>query len=618
MRIVSDTYKELMKIESNNIKHQYTIRNITRELDLTDLLTNTSFNISRFLRTAEGNISPSTLNLILEANANAPSDVLIKDFHRRYKDFPRMRWNELLTLENVDEYLVKNGDIITIKDTFNNETLMIFKGVVRNIVKTDTSLGRTIELSVDDNTIKGYEKLFIEDISYENFYISNNTDKAKSLLHIIATKYLGFEDNELEIADIKINNEYVKIPLVNIKKGTKVMEELSEIVRSVYGNIYTTNTGKLKINSVFDKSYIHKVDITLGDKKGNYPILSFIETSEIIAKNNKVEVNYTNTVAQNKQTVFALAGQNAVQSEDDAKIVVRANTTGKEYWKIDIKDVIELDKVPRIVAYTLNGTTKTNITYSTYELDINSSGGKLKLNNTTNKDIFIKEFKLQGRPILMFNNNTVSYTEIRNLKQEDMSIKTVGYKYIMSKEQATEMAKHTYYNECRDYNTIKLRANNMPFLELEDVIKLDFKKYKGNYQIIAIDQANDYMELVLKLYRDYEANSENFITEQTNYANEEYLRSRANIEKEQDKIKSGLYEYNKNNTTIIRDLVDVNKYNIVAYINEIPLNVVNAVKTICEVVKQDNGFYIKVGVVDRHNNILATGKAIWVATRIGG
>ena len=618
MRIVSDTYKELMKIESNNIKHQYTIRNITRELDLTDLLTNTSFNISRFLRTAEGNISPSTLNLILEANANAPSDVLIKDFHRRYKDFPRMRWNELLTLENVDEYLVKNGDIITIKDTFNNETLMIFKGVVRNIVKTDTSLGRTIELSVDDNTIKGYEKLFIEDISYENFYISNNTDKAKSLLHIIATKYLGFEDNELEIADIKINNEYVKIPLVNIKKGTKVMEELSEIVRSVYGNIYTTNTGKLKINSVFDKSYIHKVDITLGDKKGNYPILSFIETSEIIAKNNKVEVNYTNTVAQNKQTVFALAGQNAVQSEDDAKIVVRANTTGKEYWKIDIKDVIELDKVPRIVAYTLNGTTKTNITYSTYELDINSSGGKLKLNNTTNKDIFIKEFKLQGRPILTFNNNTVSYTEIRNLKQEDMSIKTVGYKYIMSKEQATEMAKHTYYNECRDYNTIKLRANNMPFLELEDVIKLDFKKYKGNYQIIAIDQANDYMELVLKLYRDYEANSENFITEQTNYANEEYLRSRANIEKEQDKIKSGLYEYNKNNTTIIRDLVDVNKYNIVAYINEIPLNVVNAVKTICEVVKQDNGFYIKVGVVDRHNNILATGKAIWVATRIGG
>ena len=618
MRIVSDTYKELMKIESNNIKHQYTIRNITRELDLTDLLTNTSFNISRFLRTAEGNISPSTLNLILEANANAPSDVLIKDFHRRYKDFPRMRWNELLTLENVDEYLVKNGDIITIEDTFNNETLMIFKGIVRNIVKTDTSLGRTIELSVDDNTIKGYEKLFIEDISYENFYISNNTDKAKSLLHSLATKYLGFEDNELEIADIKINNEYVKIPLVNIKKGTKVMEELSEIVRSVYGNIYTTNTGKLKINSVFDKSYINKVDITLGDKKGNYPILSFIETSEIIAKNNKVEVNYTNTVAQNKQTVFALAGQNAVQSEDDAKIVVRANTTGKEYWKIDIKDVIELDKVPRIVAYTLNGTTKTNITYSTYELDINSSGGKLKLNNTTNKDIFIKEFKLQGRPILTFNNNTVSYTEIRNLKQENMSIKTVSYKYITSREQATEMAKHTYYNECRDYNTIKLRANNMPFLELEDVIKLDFKKYKGNYQIIAIDQANDYMELVLKLYRDYEANSENFITEQTNYANEEYLRSIANIEKEQDKIRSGLYEYNKNNTIIIRELVDVNKYNIVAYINEIPLNVVNAVKTICEVVKQDNGFYIKVGVVDLHNNILATGKAIWVATRIGG
>ena len=160
MRNVSNEYLELMKIEENNIKHQYIIYNETKKLDLTDLLVDTSFTYSTFLRTAEGNISPNTLSLKLEVQSGAIRDILVKNFERRYKDFPRTRWKDILTSPNLENEIVKNGDIITVTDTFNNERLIIFKGEVRNIIRIDNNLGREITLNIEDSSIKGYENVF--------------------------------------------------------------------------------------------------------------------------------------------------------------------------------------------------------------------------------------------------------------------------------------------------------------------------------------------------------------------------------------------------------------------------------------------------------------------------
>ena len=97
----------------------------------------------------------------------------------------------------------------------------------------------------------------------------------------MCSKYLGFDSKDLLIADIKLeNDEYIKIPLIKFEKGTKIMTIISELVRSVYGNIYVTSEGKLKINSAFDKRYINITDVTLGDKEGNSPILEFVESND--------------------------------------------------------------------------------------------------------------------------------------------------------------------------------------------------------------------------------------------------------------------------------------------------------------------------------------------------
>lgn len=539
---VSNEYLELMKKEINNIEHKYTIKNITRDLDLTDLLIDDTLNISRFLRTAQGNISPNTLNLTLEARADAPQDNLIIQFHRKYKEFKNMRWKDIIYLEMLDEYLVKDGDLIVIEDTFNNEKITIFTGNVKGVVKTDTYIGRQVKLTVDDNTIKGYNYKFIENKAFENMYIYNSKDKQNSLLYKLCTEYLEFEDSKLMIQDIKdSNNKLIKIPLVKIEKDKKIMEEIAEIIRSIYGNIYTMPNGNLKINSFFDKSYLRKYDITIGNKKGNYPVLEFIENSEIVPDFNKVEVKYKNTIAKELQTVFSLGGQNATQ--ENANVVIKANSVGEEWWKISFDDVIEINKTPNIQAYRLvkkQGSKEyieQTVNYSEFEIEWKDNFARVRFNNSQNFDIYLKTFSFQGKPVETYIDNAITYTEMPNLQEKNTNIKQVQYKYIVSKEQATDIAKHTYYNECRRYNKVKLRTNNMPFLELEDIIKLDFKKYNGDYQIIAITQNNMYTELVLKLYRDYEANPENIITEITSSNIENGINSKVQITKEEkDKI----------------------------------------------------------------------------------
>ncbi|WP_277284683.1 hypothetical protein [Sneathia sanguinegens] len=540
---VNEEYMQLTKDEYNNYQHKYKIINLTRnKMNLEPLLISESLRVNRFLRTARGTLTPNNVKLQFEGKQGNQQDFLVKDFLNRYKDFPNMRWKDIITVEFIEEYLIKNQDIIEIIDIFNGKEITIFKGQVREVTRIDTDNRRTIDITIEDNTIKGYENTFSEEKVYENHYISNNNEKDKSILHILS-KMIGFNDNELHIADVKLKgSEYIKIPLIKCEKGKKIMEEIAEIVRAIYGNIYTLPNGKLRITSDLDKSYIEDTKITIGSKDGNYPVLSFIENTEIQPKENKVEVKYNNVVKHERQAVFVLSGQNAVPSEDDAKVKIPKNSEGKEWWKIELNNVVNIERTPHIVAYKIVPAPSHDnkieyateeVKYTDYELlwEDNGLNAKLRFNNKNDYDIYIKEFKIYGDPITSFKDNSILYTEIKGIK--DYNLKQVTNKYINSKELATEIAKHTYYNECRTYSRVKLQTNNMPFLSLEDIVHLDYNKYKGDYQIIAITQTESYTELLLKLYREYQAYNENFITEITAKNNKDLISSKVNITKEE-------------------------------------------------------------------------------------
>lgn len=101
-----------------------------------------------------------------------------------------------------------------------------------------------------------------------NYYIYNSENKEKSLLYVLCTQFLEFKDNELEIQDIKDEEgKHIIIPFAKFQKGTRIMEEIAQLVRSFYGNLYTIPNGNIRINTLFDRSYIEKINITLGNKR---------------------------------------------------------------------------------------------------------------------------------------------------------------------------------------------------------------------------------------------------------------------------------------------------------------------------------------------------------------
>lgn len=76
-------------------------------------------------------MSPNTLQLELRAEANTPADVLVKDFHRAYKEFKGLPWKQIIYQENIEEFLVRTGDLIVIDDLYLGEEIRIFTGKVK-------------------------------------------------------------------------------------------------------------------------------------------------------------------------------------------------------------------------------------------------------------------------------------------------------------------------------------------------------------------------------------------------------------------------------------------------------------------------------------------------------
>lgn len=626
--MVSDRYINLMKLEENNRKHTYRIYNRSSDIEVTDLLDIQALKINRQLRIEGEGLTPNSVELRFVGKRGEKNDYLVKDFHRSYKEFKGVSWRDILNIETIDEYLFKHDDIVEITDTFNNETLTIFLGRVREIAITDNYFARNITITVHDGTIYGYDNKLTDDIILNDCYLYNDSDKENSILYILAKK-MGFEDDKLFIENMQFaDNEFIKFKFLRVEKGKKIMQSLANLVKSCYGNIFTLNNGSLKITSPFNRDDIQKLDITIGTNKGDFPVLNKMSRSFTKAQGNKVEVSYSDINTTEEQTIFMLIGANGDVS--DARIVVKANSPKiADYWKIELDNVARVNNTPEVIAYKLRGEVREYITYTDFKLDIDTKGGKLWLTNPSEQDIYIEKFLIKGLPFYINEGNKVTYTENKNLDDNNTNLKSFNNEYVLDKRQAKELSKYIYYNECRDYFKISLTTNNLPFLELEQVINVNYLKYQGKYQIVGIVQNNDSTELTLIEYKEYIANDENMITEYASNANSKYLQSKgihntlnslANV----SGIVVGTYDYDHTQANPITiTTIDTSKYNIIAVMTKMviatdadPSLEDKMLMFICQPVITETGFYIKVGLGFRmHSNIImrSGGSAMWIA-----
>ena len=522
---IPQSYVDNTYHEENNLKHKIIVFNKTKNVDITEYLDNDTLEISKFLENETQSIAPNTLDLTFvapEADKTAEKEIVyFTDSDKTFDVY------DMLFTAFKDSYannIVSIDDEIHIIDNFENEDLLLFVGIVTKPVVRKEHLRSYIKLNLEDKTILGYKKRFDKDYVYQGHYMHHSGAKNLSLMYKLA-KELGFADEDIEIEEMQHTiSDYITIPVAKFEKDKSIMEELAELVRAVVGDIWVTREGKLKITSLLNQKDTNIVDYKL--KYGN--ILNYLESTVTKPENNKVEVSFTENKTEARQAIFILAGQNADYENDDAKVKVPADTiTNNEYWQIKyLTDYVNnLEKTPEVVAYIPNSDgTKTYIAYTDYELILDNDGGKIKFFNHTDTDIFIERFKLYGEPIKIYEGNTVTYTE-KNLADHEIELYTYDNKYVQDIRLAQSVARYLYFKNCREKTTHKMKMNSIPFLELQDVVKLDFEELTADIQLTKITQKENELEIEAVEYEEYKPNTQYFENQKSNLFDESYLNN---------------------------------------------------------------------------------------------
>ncbi len=522
---ISQGYIDATYEEKNNSKHEIRVFNKTKNLDVTEYLEDESLDISRFLENETQSISPNTLSLTFVVpdidKSSEKEIVLFTDSDKKFTDY------DCLFTDFKDSYkanIISENDELIIYDMFESIELALFTGIVMQPVLRREHLRSYIKIELKDKTIKGYTKRFDKDYIFQGYYFYKSDAKDFSLLYQLA-KDLGFADSEIDIEEIKYTQgDYVKIPVARFEKDKKLMEELAELVRAVAGSIWVTRDGVLKITSLINQTDTNIVNYEF--KQGN--ILTFLETNVERKETNKVEVSFTENKTDARQAIFILAGQNADYESDDAKVKVPANTaTNDTYWEIKyLTDyVTNIEQNPEVSVYKANADgTKTYFPYTAFDLVLEQDGGKVKFLNPNNFDIFIEKFKIYGEPVKIYEGNKVSYTE-KVLQEHEIELYSLENKYIQDMRLAQQVARYLYFQNCRDKTIYKMIVNSVPFLELQDVVKLDFEGVFKAVQITKISQRENQIELEVSEFEIYVPDSSHFENQKSNLFDERYINN---------------------------------------------------------------------------------------------
>ncbi len=482
-------YKDYSKLEKNNIKHKTQIINTRNGANIGSLISEKSFNLNEFIMKRDGSFQPNTAALKLKINRgnlglNFSGEI---DLEETSLQIP--------TLENIDldnamflnwdfesdlwldtsiqlRDLLKKGDELVFIDVIEDESYEFFRGYLTtdpNLIIKNSYVSVSIE--VKDRTYNLLDKVAKEAFFRQGWYLCNNSSKETSLLHYLAYQ-MGYSDNELEFEDIKYQGNYVDIPVVKIDKDSPYLTEFAEACRAIEARFHQVHN-KLVVRSYLNESTIDKYEFN----KTN--ILNSIDSKSNISNFSKVKVTYEKLQEKKEQLVWALVGEKG--TVDEANIKVPANTTKENnnlWWTVDFRPsgVVASYKEPEIEATTKDGT-KINLEY---DLQIEKNGGKLKLLNSLDEEVYINKFHIKGAPIHYFPGNSITFPSDDTKKTNSPATN----KYIQHVNIASLKAKNTYNFECRDYKRITFDTNVSRWLVPGMICSINHSDYSNENMII--------------------------------------------------------------------------------------------------------------------------------------
>lgn len=477
-------YQELFsKVEKNNYNHIFKINNSLWMGWIDNIHTEDyiqDFSLKIFARTDRGKISPNSLDLTFKIS----------------------RGDEL---EKVDDFnnLFKKGDKISLIDTIFGTEFNSFTGELKEVSRQYRNTNRTYGLKAYDKTYSMLEKKVLEDEILVDYWVCNNTDKDKSLLHQFAYR-CGFQDSELDFEDsvYKDGSGYIKIPFLHLKTKTRYSDEVAELVRAVNSDIFVDMDSKL----VFKRGYD-----TFSDANSYFfdeqNILNEINVVTKTTDKNAVKVGYTNYKILENQTIFELKGENATES--DAMIVIPVDTTAENnnvWWKI---------QYPSGIAKNVSGITATGyyfdeaeqkvpvslIADTHYEAIYDQAGGKVRFFNPLSYGLHIEKFEISGEPVLEFEGNEYKLVK-KGTPEETEEILELTNKYIQSRELAKEFCEYNYIENCMERDELTFDSNLVMFMQPLYNCDVNHVDYVGKIQILEMTHTKNKSRIKAVTYQN--------------------------------------------------------------------------------------------------------------------
>lgn len=432
--LVSDEYKSRCKDFGNRFEHQVTIYNITKDTDITEFVDLSSFSLDASEKGLTGLVNANSLNFKIKTD-----------------------------IDNDISNIAQDGDIIKVSVTFSNETVNTFYGFVNDTQVNYRNLQHNYTVNVFDNLRKGFKGKFEENEVKVGWYLCNNFETDKSLAHYLAG-LIGFELDNVILEDITDGvGNHIQVHYAHLEKGVKYITELVTLVKGVQGKLYVNHDNQLVLNSPFNEEDFIEIGYLFDEE-----IQSEIKVNAIKAKYDSVEVKYDTFMIAERQICWMLyEKQSYDKANDKANMLIKADS--ESAWiKIELVTpiCINLESAPEILAEDASGNDMA--TYLQYDLELDMTGGKLKLYNLHSEDIYIQKFKIYGEPLEKLSGHEYKYNEV---EKPDNPI-TVSNKYIQNEALAEMNAKYAFHMLCKDRKQFEFNCNHLPFLALSNKVGL--------------------------------------------------------------------------------------------------------------------------------------------------
>ena len=435
---VTNTFKNNCKDVSKQLDHDVQIYNVTKAQYITQYVDLSTLKQTSEVKSKQGLTSTNKVNFTIDLHRHVDSGV---------------------TLVN----LLEKGDKIRVEDTFNSETITMFIGYAQKPSAKHQNLKHRYSIKVYDRLYDGIETKFLKDEVWIGMYACNNADTANSIAHQLAYK-MGFSDAELDFQNLTDeSSNLITIDYVHIKKGKKVLSELTQLAKAFCGKVYMAHDDLLRMASPFNGENYDDVNYTIGTN-----IKGEINKTDIPAEHDETYLEYSRFEIQEKQTIWEYQKESSYnESNDKANIVITAGETSAEIKMKYITPIcIGVEQIPVTLFEDADG----NEVSLDYTLDVNSYGGTVTFTNNNSFDVYIQRFRILGEPLAKLEGNEYSYTENQTV---DKVLELENNKYIQNESMAELHTKYNYLFNCKDKTRYKFKTYFTSFIELTNKLSLD-------------------------------------------------------------------------------------------------------------------------------------------------